>query len=134
MKQSQIYKYYKNFNNSKYLAGLAMLILNLFSRYVQLNLSKTQEEFIRNSITREILIFTIIFTGTHDIIQSIILTAAFVILANTIFNEKSCMCIIPKKYRILENTIDINNDNRISEDEIRKAKLVLEKAKINNSL
>ena len=53
------YKYYNKLNNSKLLAGLAMIILNLFSKYVQLNFSKSQEAYIKSAITREILIFTI---------------------------------------------------------------------------
>ena len=55
---------YGKFNNSKLLSGLAMLILNLFSKYVELNISKSQEAYIRNSITREILIFIVVFVGT----------------------------------------------------------------------
>lgn len=121
-------KLYKSINNSKYLAGLSMIILNLFSKYVQLNLSKTQEEFIRNAITREIFIFTIIFVGTHDIITSILLTAAFLILSSTVFNERSRFCLIPEKYKKIEDLLDKNKDKHISYEEIRKAKEILQKA------
>lgn len=38
--------YYHPINNSKLLAGLGMIILNLFSKYVVLDLSKGQEAFI----------------------------------------------------------------------------------------
>jgi hypothetical protein len=105
-----------------------MLILNIFSKHVELKLSKSQEEYIRNSITREILIFTIIFTGTHDILLSILMTAAFIVLSNTIFNEKSKLCLMPKKYRKLQNEIDTNKDNNISDIEIEKALEILQKA------
>ena len=121
-------KLYKSINNSKYLAGLSMIILNLFSKYVQLNLSKTQEENIRNAITREIFIFTIIFVGTHDIITSILLTAAFLILSSTVFNERSRFCLIPEKYKKIEDLLDKNKDKHISYEEIKKAKEILQKA------
>lgn len=128
-----IWKHYASLNNSKLLSGLAMLVLNLFSKYVQLNLSKTQEEYIRNAITREILIFTIIFMGTRDIITSILLTAAFVILSSTVFNEKSRLCIMSSKYTKLNDALDINHDNHISEDEINKARDILYKANIQKN-
>jgi len=130
--KSKYKKYYNNFNNSKLLAGLAMIILNILSKYVELNLSKNQEAYIRNSISREILIFTVIFVATHDIIISILMTAAFIILANTIFNEKSSLCLMPKKYQSLKNEIDVNKDNVISESEIDNAIKILQKANQTN--
>ena len=128
-----LWKYYNIINNSKLLYGLAMLILNLFSKYVELNLSKTQENYIKNAITREILIFVIMFMGTRDIITSILLTAAFVILSNTIFNEKSKLCMIPAKHLQLHKTLDTNNDNYISDKEIENARDILYKANIQKN-
>jgi len=124
---------YGKFNNSKLLSGLAMLILNLFSKYVELNISKSQEAYIRNSITREILIFIVVFVGTKDIITSILLTSAFIILSNTVFNEKSKLCIMPLKYKLLNDVLDTNNDNYISDKEIEKAKDILYKANIQKN-
>ena len=126
---------YGKFNNSKLLSGLAMLILNLFSKYVELNISKSQEAYIRNSITREILIFIVVFVGTKDIITSILLTSAFIILSNTVFNEKSKLCIMPEKYKKLEKlekVLDSNNDNYVSNIEIDKARDILHRAGLQN--
>jgi len=130
---AKLIKQYHSLNNSKLLAGLAMLILNVFSKYIELNLSKTQEEYIRNSIGREILIFTIGFVGTRDIILSILLTAAFIILSNTVFHEKSKFCLMSKKYKNLDKVLDLNNDNQISDKEIKKARDILYKANIQNN-
>jgi len=131
--KSKFYKYYNKINNSKLLAGLAMIILNLFSKYVQLNLSKGQEAYIRNTITREIFIFTIIFVGTHDIITSILLTAAFMILSSTVFNERSRFCIMSEKYKKLDKVLDTNKDGYISDNEIEKARDILYKANLQNN-
>ncbi len=127
------WKHYGRINNSKLLSGLAMLVLNLFSKYVELNLSKSQEAYIRNSITREILIFIIIFVATRDLITSVLMTAAFVILSNTVFNEKSNLCVIPAKYTRLQQVLDTNNDNHISEEEIDKARDILYRANIQKN-
>ena len=129
MNYSNFNKTLKKLNLNKYLIGVSMIILNLFSKYVELKLTKSQEAFIRNSITREILIFTILFTATQDLIISILMTAAFYILSNTIFNEKSKLCVIPKKYLDIEKLIDTNNDKKITKQEIQAAKDILAKAK-----
>lgn len=133
VKWINFWKHYGKINNSRLVAGLAILVLNIFSKYVELNLSKTQEAFIKNSITREILIFIIAFVGTRDIIISILLTAAFIILSNTIFNEKSNLCIIPDKYKQLHDVIDTNKDNIISQKEIDRARDILYKANIQKN-
>lgn len=130
VKSINFWKHYGKINNNKILSGLAILVLNIFSKYVELNLSKSQEAYIKNAITREILIFIIVFVGTRDIIISILLTAAFIILSNTIFNEKSNLCIIPAKYKQLYDVIDTNKDGIITQKEIDQARDILYKANI----
>ena len=125
-----VLRFFNSINGSKLLAGLAMIVLNLFSKYVIVDLSKSQEAFIRNTITREILIFIIVFVGTRDIIMSILITAAFVILSSTIFNEKSRFCMMPHKYRNLERIVDANKDGYISEKEVKDAEKILHKASL----
>ena len=58
-------------NNSKLLMGLAMLLLNVGSKYIEIGLSRTQEEALRNALGRELLIFAVVFTATRDIITSV---------------------------------------------------------------
>ena len=121
--------YLHSLNSSKILMGIAMLILNVGSKYVQLEFSKTQESALKSALTREILIFVIIFTATHDIIISILMTAAFVILANHLFNDQSKFCIIPQKYWAMYDAADTNKDGTVSPEEEAAAINILEKAK-----
>lgn len=129
---NSINKYLTNINESKILAALSMLLLNIGSKYIELKISDTQAQYIRNEIGREILIFAMVFVGTKDIILSIIMTAAFIILANTVFHEDSKYCILPEKYRKIERLIDNNNDNIITTSEINKAYEILNDAKQKN--
>ena len=39
------------------------------------------------------------------------------------------MCIIPKKYRKYEHLLDLDKDNVVTDEEIKKATEILEKAK-----
>lgn len=126
--------FYHPINNSKLLAGLGMIILNLFSKYVVLDLSKSQETFIRNTLTRELLIFVVAFVGTRDLLLSLFLTGTFVILSGTVFNEKSRFCVIPEKYKYLHLEVDANRDGKITNEEIRKAQELLYKANMQGKL
>ena len=113
---------------NKLLIGVFMIFMNIGSRYIELKLTKGQEMILKN-IAREVLIFTIAFVATKDLILSFIITAIFIILANFVFNEKSKYSILPEKYKKLASLIDTNNDNVISENEINKAYDILKKAR-----
>jgi len=116
-------------NSNMFFAGIMMLTLNIGSRYVQLNLSPSAESYLKYAITKEFLVFTIAWMGTRNIYVALTLTAAFVILADYGFNDKSNFCILPEKFKKLQNSIDTNNDKIISELEIKNAMEILEKAK-----
>lgn len=123
-----INKMLTNLSTSKLLLGLLMIFMNIGSRYIELRLTNGQEMILKN-IAREILIFTIAFVATKDLIMSFTITAIFIILANFVFNEKSKYSILPEKYKKLASLIDTNNDNVISENEINKAYDILKKAR-----
>jgi hypothetical protein len=124
--------YIDSLNNNKIILGLAILFFNIASKYLAIEISDSEEALIKNLVTRELFIFILIFINTRDIILSIILTACFIILANTIFNTKSQFCMIPEKYRKLEKVLDSNKDGIVSEKEIENAKKILEKANQQN--
>lgn len=126
---NEIHNYISSLNHSSYFAGLIMLIMNLGSKYITIELSKTQEQFIKNKIGRQILLFSIMWMGTRDIYKSLILTAVFVILTDYIFNEKSKFCILPKHMQAVENAIDVNNDGEVGDEEFNNALQILQKAK-----
>ena len=62
-------------------------------------------------------------------IGGFLITAVFVVLSDNLFNESSPYCIVPEKYRILGSLIDTDNDGVISDQEMKDAEAVLEKAK-----
>ena len=67
--------------------------------------------------------------GSRDILIALALTAVFVTLTDHLFNEDSKFCIIPQKYRNFESVLDLDKDNVVTDDELRKAREILEKAK-----
>ena len=114
-------------NENKFFTGIMMLLLNIGSRYVELNISDSMESFIKMNIARELIIFSIAWMGTRDIVTSFLLTAAFIILSDFILNTDSKFCILSNKYKYLK--VDKNQDGIISDSEINNAIKILEKAK-----
>jgi len=131
MNALNITKMFDNINNSKFFAGIVMIMLNVGSKYITIKLSKSQEAYLSGTIARQILIFSIFWMGTRDVLISLAMTAVFIILTDHLFNEKSGYCVIPHNLRIYEDLIDENDDGKISEEEINKARKTLEKAKSN---
>ena len=116
-------------NNSKFFAGLIMIFMNVGSKYVTIELSKTQEQYLRNTLARQLLIFSISWFGTHDIFMSLALVAIFHVLTQHLFNENSPFCVIPPQWRELKEFVDKDGDGNVSETELNQAIKVLEKAK-----
>ena len=118
-------------NNSKFFAGIVMIILNVCSKFITIQFSKSTEEYLKMTVTKQLMVFSMAWMGTRDIYTALVLTAVFTILSDHIFNEESSMCIVPHKYRILHKFVDTNNDNIVTDTEVNNAIEILEKANKN---
>lgn len=103
-------------NQNKIFIGVSMLLLNLGSRFLVEELSESQEDLFNNKVFRRIVLFCVIFIATKDIQTSFLLTGAFIIFVQGLFNENSKYCIMRKS----------NFANRgISKEEYNKAKHIV---------
>ena len=116
-------------NNSKFFAGIVMIMLNIGSKFIAIQFSRSTEEYLKMNVTKQLLVFAMAWMGTRDIYTSLVLTAVFTVLSDHLFNEESPYCLVPHKFRILAKILDENNDKNISEQEINNAIAILEKAK-----
>lgn len=121
-------------NNSKFFAGIIMILLNIGSKFIAIQFSRSSEEYLKLNVTKQILVFSMAWMGTRDIYTALILTAVFTVLSDHLFNEESPYCIVPKKFRVLASIVDTNNDEKISEQEINNAIYILEKARRENEV
>jgi len=119
---------FKNLNNNSFFAGMMLILLNIGSKYITVELSKSQEQYLKNSVARQLLIFAIAWMGSRDIVVALVLTGIFHVLTMYLFNEKSKFCIIPHEMRVYEDILDLNGDGVVSEEEINKARQILQKA------
>ena len=121
-------------NSSKFFAGIIMIMLNIGSKFISIQFSKSTEEYLKYTLSRQVLIFAMAWMGTRDIYTALGLTAVFIILSDHLFNEESKFCIVPYNKRVLNNLMDENKDGNISDTEINDAIVILEKAKKTKQL
>lgn len=116
-------------NNSKFFAGVVMILLNVGSKFIAIQFSKSTEEYMKYTVSKQLLVFAMAWMGTRDIYTALGLTAIFTILSDHLFNEESKLCIVPPEYRVLHKLVDTDDDGVVNESEISAAIAVLEKAK-----
>ena len=104
-------------------------MLNIGSKYITIELSKSQEQYLRNSIGRQLLIFSIAWMGSRDIFLALAITGIFYVLTMFLFNEDSKMCIIPHHMRNFNDLLDQDKDGVITKKEIENAQKILDQAK-----
>ena len=110
--------------------GLMVIMLNIGSKYITIKLSKSQEQYLKNSLGRQFLIFAIMWSGTRDIVYAILLTGAFVAMSDYLFNEDSAYCVIPGYLRnYAEKCADKDDDDFVSPAEAEEAMQTLKKLK-----
>jgi len=112
-------------NENKFFFGLAMILFNMGSKYLVMDISKSHESFLKSTIVRRLTIFCMFFVATKDVYASMIMTAVFVIFALGIFNEKSSVSILPASLF----------DDHVTKDEYELAKDIIGKyeKKTNNT-
>lgn len=125
---SSIHNGILSLNNSKFFAGTLIILLNIGSKFINVQFSKSLEEYMKYSVSKQVLVFAMSWMASRDIYTSLILTAVFTVLSEHLFNEESKFCAIPQNYRMLNKMIDTNEDGKISETEISNAVSILEKA------
>jgi hypothetical protein len=124
-----IHEHIQFLNSSKFFAGVVMILLNVGSKFISIQFSKSTEEYLKFSLSKQLLVFSMAWMGTRDIYIALGLTAVFVVLSDHLFNEESKYCVVPHKYRVLHKLVDTNNDGVISDAEVNSAIAILEKAK-----
>jgi len=126
----KIHDLIQSLNDNKFFVGMLMITLNILSKYVEIKFTKTQEAYLKNTVIRQLFIFAVLWSGTRDIYVSLLMTAVFVVLADHLFNEESNFCVIPTQWSSkMKQAIDKDGDGEISNEEIKNAINILNRAK-----
>jgi hypothetical protein len=124
-----VHKHVEHVNNSKIFAGLMIIILNIASKFVSFKFSKSIEMYLKHTFSKQLLVFAIAWMGTRDIYIALLITIIFIICMDYIFNEDSMFCCLPESFTNYHLELD-----RVTDDDIKKAKEVLAKAGEQNML
>ena len=125
-----------NINTSKLFAGLIIIILNISSKFVTIKLGKTMESYLKYTFSKQILVFAIAWMGTRDIYIALLISIVFIILFDYILNDDSQFCCLPESfvnYHLNLAETEEKQKMEVTEEEILKAKDVLEKAEIQKN-
>lgn len=107
-------------NNSKLFSAFIMVMMNLGSKYISIDMCNFHEKILSSFIVRKIAIFAIFWMATKDIVLSLVLTVAFSFVVSGLFNDKSILCIIPKK-----NIFMNEHQKKISKQDYESAQNVI---------
>ena len=90
---SPIDAFLQMFNNNPYFIGIMMLILNLGGRFISLEVTKKQEQFLQHPWVRRVLIFIVLFIATRNLWVAFWTTLTVVLFLGYLFNENSSLCL-----------------------------------------
>ena len=110
-------------NTNPYIIGCFMLLLNLGGRFLSLELTKKQEEFLAAPWLRPALFFTVVFIATRNIAAAFWVTLLFFSIVWVVANEHSPYCLIPSWCGH-----DIEKQKKTYEENVKKF-FTLDKAK-----
>jgi hypothetical protein len=98
-------------NQSKIFAGLMIIILNIASKFIIIQLPKTVESYLKFTFSRDLLVFAIAWMGTRDIYIALGIVFIFIFIVDFLCNEKSGLCILPETFvdTHVEKLDEINN-------------------------
>lgn len=116
-------------NQSKFFAGIIMILINIGSKFITIKFSKSCEMYIQQIVNKQLLVFAMAWLGTRDIYTAFLLSSFFILASDYLFNEESVMCVVPTKYRVLHTLIDTDEDGSLSDTEVAAAVAILEKAR-----
>ena len=116
-------------NSHPFFIGLMMLLLNIVSKYLTIKLSKSQEEYIKNTLGRRFMIYLLMWSITRDLVYALLLTGAFIVFVDHLFNEESKFCIVPNYLKTYEKIVDSDNDGYITNAEAEEAIKIIKKHK-----
>lgn len=97
-------------NNNKIIWGITMLLLNMGSKYVMADLGKIHERVLTNEIAKKIIIFSMFFVATRDLLVAFILSVFYVLIIDGVLHEKRNFTFVKEL------------QSQVTEDEYNKAK------------
>ena len=107
--------------NNKVFVAVTMLVMNVGSRYLLSDFTDVQNKIMSSEVFKQLVLFSIFFAGSRDVMVSMMLTFAFNFILKVLLNEKHRFNLVPSFLKQISVT------DMISEAEYKKAKSIVEK-------
>jgi hypothetical protein len=89
-------------NDSKFVLGGCMLMLNLGAKYIANDLGDMQTRFFDTDLAKRFVLFSLFFMGTRDVVMALTLTLAFSIIVFGFLNDSSKLTLVSSAEEIEE--------------------------------
>lgn len=117
---SLVHTHLYTINNSKIFAGFVVVMINITSRFVDLNISKGLEFYLKKTLNRNILIFCVAWMGSRDIYLAMTVMCLFSLFADFLFNENSYWCLYPETFANFKSEALLNQEAKEKDKEKEK--------------
>lgn len=97
-------------NQNKIMWGVSMLLLNIGSRYVIADLGKSHEYILTSQIVKKLVVMSMFFVATRDLLTSFLLTIAYILIVDGVLHDKKHFCLLPKTVVEKINNRNISNE------------------------
>jgi hypothetical protein len=90
-------------SSNKILIGMSMLVMNLGARYLLTDLTKLHERILMSTTCKTIVLFSITFVATRDILTALILTSVFYVVVYGLLNENRKLNLWHSSYTVVSS-------------------------------
>lgn len=111
---------YKTIVNHPFLIGVLILVMNLCSRHIMLDIPEEIQTFMQNIWVRRIAVFSVVFISTRNVEVSLLITLLFVIIFQYLLNKGKRICLLKKSI-----------ESSITDKEYMAAKKIVDKYQLD---
>ena len=116
---------FQSLNDNKFLWGATMLMLNTGSKVIMSELPAAYDVVISHPVFKYLIVFSMFFVATRDVMISAVLTVLYGLLIDGILHEKRRICMLPKSW--VKKTMNKDkHDKIINVDEYKRALLTVD--------
>lgn len=80
--------FYALLNNNRFIAGVAMILMNMGSRYLVTDVTEFQDHVMKSRAFKQTVLYCIFFVATRDLLTASMLWFAYNFIVNVLFNER----------------------------------------------
>lgn len=94
----RFHQFTKPLNESKLLAGMLIVLINVASKFVNLRLSQPMEAYFRHTFSRHLLVFAMAWMPTRDVVLAAIISMLTIFMVDHLTNIQSPWCALSEHF------------------------------------